>query len=300
MPDMTDRKIYFHKIDLKKDDEPVSPLNVFNLIEGMPFTEQGRYLEINDERMWTMYIDHATFPIKGKIGTIRKKGLPLVERRGETSPLDIPSDAGLYEPMHFVIYENGVGGFEYNFYAPRPSSLKHYIKSKLDSSVDEIDMKPLMRRDVLEMLRNVDDIRCLTMSVHRDMGRYMKELDDNLPDAFNSIKEFSDAEEIELTLKSKKYSRKSITLPSIKKFAKWIRKEEVRTGVNKLQINAMDGSTGKVTKFDLLQEYLLSTKQVVKQDDALRSVNSTAMYNAIEEAYSELKDEINQIISTRR
>jgi len=297
MVETIDRKIYFYRIEFKKNGQATQPQPIFSNIESLPFDENGRYLPLDDGNMRSMYIDSTNPLLKARIGTIRKKELPLMERKGETEPLTIPPDAGLYEPIHFMIFPNNVVGFEYNFYGPRIGSLKAYIHSKASDLVDEIELVPLMRRDIQELLSRIGEIRVFKLRVHRDMESHLRELDDNLSDAFKALKQTTDAEYIEIVLKSKRYSKDNISVLFFNRLRNWLSHSEVRVGVDDLRVRARDETTGGMENFDLLQEYLLSVKQVVKQDDVHRSVNTSAMYAAINEAYRDLRPEIDCIIN---
>lgn len=297
MPDTIDRKIYFYKMEIKRNGQRVQPESIFSAINQMSFDENGRYLPLTDGNMWSMYVDSINLPLKARIGTIRTKGLPMMERRGQTIPLTIPPDAGLYEPMHFIIFPDNIVGFEYNYYGPRPGSLKFYLPKKLPNLVDEVELVPLMRRDVHTLLSRIGEVKVFRLKIHRDMGELLRELDDNLPDAIEAAKRASDAEYIEIVFRAKRYSRHGINIPFLNRLASWLSRSEVRAAVDTLKIRARDEITQSVEEFDLLQEYLLSVKQVVKQDDIHRSVNTNAMYAAIQEAYDELRPEIYRIIS---
>ncbi len=297
MPETIERKIYFYKMEIKKDSNLIQSVPIFSAINQMPFDENGRYFELSNGNLWSTYIDSTNFPLKARIGTIRKKGLPMMERQGQTSPLTIPPDAGLFEPMHFVVFQNNVVGFEYNFYGPRPGSLKSYLLNRVPDLVDEIELIPLMRRDVHALLSRIGEIKRFNLRIHRDMEQYLEELDENLPDALSALKQTSDAEYIEIVLRSKRWSRQGINISFLSKLASWLSRSDVRAGVDALKIRARDEITNSIEEFDLLQEYLLSTKQVVKQDDVHRSVSTNAMYASIREAYRELSSEINRIIT---
>lgn len=297
MPETIERKIYFYKVEMKKKGGLVQPKPIFLAINQMSFDENGRYFQLDDGNFLSMYVDSINLPLKARIGTIRKKELPMIERQGQTIPLNIPPDAGLYEPMHFMVFQNNVVGFEYNFYGPRPGSLKFYLPNKVPSLVDEIELIPLMRRDVHELLSRVGEIKRFNLRVHRDMELYLKELDDNLPDALAALKKTSDAEYIEIVLRSKRWSRRGIKIPFLSHLPSWLSRSDVREGIDALKIRARDEITNSIEEFDLLQEYLLSIKRVVKQDDIHRSVSTNSMYASIQDAYTELKSEINRIIN---
>lgn len=52
------------------------------------------------------------------------------------------------------------------------------------------------------------------------------------------------------------------------------------------------GNTQRVEEIDLLSDELVVKKQVVKQDARFRSVDKNSAYRAIEEAYQELKEQL--------
>ena len=77
----------------------------------------------------------------------------------------------------------------------------------------------------------------------------------------------------------------------------WIMRQDARALTETLKITAVDQITCRSREFDLLQQYIRSSKQVVKQDDLHRSVNSNAMYDAIIQSHTEMRAEINQILN---
>jgi len=128
------------------------------------------------------------------------------------------------------------------------------------------------------------------------MGLLLRDLDDNLYDAFEALKRSTDAETIEVTLRVERYSRHRINIPFFSRLAEWISRLDVRESIDALQIRGVDRETGRTQEFDLLQEFLVSKKKVARQDDIHRSVSTPAMYSAIEEAYHELRSEIDMLI----
>jgi len=290
------RKIYFSRIVFKNGENQVNPVDVFTRINSLSYNNDGRYLTLEDGNIWSMFIDSSSMPLKIRMGTIRKKGLPLVEKRGETSLLELPVDSGLYEPMHFMIFPNNIVAFEYNFYGPRINNLQHYVRRKAQGIVDSVDIFPLMTRDVSETISKIGEIKLFRIGVHRDMEAYLAELDESLPAALEALKRTSDANYIEIILRQEKYSRENIALNFLNKLASWLPRAEVQDGVDAMKVKAINNITNRTQVFDLLQEFLLSEKQVVKIDEIHRSVDSGAMYSAIIGAHSEQQNEINRII----
>jgi hypothetical protein len=294
-----ERRIYFYRILCKKDKKEVNLSSVFSHIDTLSFNSSGRYFPISNDRILSMYVESTTNPIKVKLGTIRKSGLPLIEKSGNTTPLSLPIGAGLYEPVHIMIFENNVMGFESNYYGPRPGTLTGYLPVKASSLVDSVDIKALVRQDVLKMLKRVGEIKMFQMSVQRDMQEHLSKLDESLSEAFKEMKEFTDAETLEIILKPRPYDKKGITISFLKnvtKLIEWLRKPGIKEGINKLKIKGLDVNTGGRVYFNLLQQYLISKKTMVLQDSSHRAVDSDSAYGAILEAYMELKEEINAIL----
>lgn len=195
-----------------------------------------------------------------------------------------------------MILPNNIVAFEYNFYGPRINNLKYYVLKKAFGLVDDVDIFPLMTRDVRETISKIGEIKLFRIGFHRDMEAYLAELDESLPSALDALKRTSDAEYMEITLRHEKYSRKNITLPLLSRLANWLPRSEVQDGIDAMKVKAINRITNRTQVFDLLQEFLLSEKQIVKIDEIHRSVDTSAMYSAIISAYSEQLPEINRII----
>lgn len=298
MPNMVDtltRKIYFYKLELKKDNSTVNPESVFAYLSTLPFSEDGVYLPVSDGNMRSIYVDHHEYPIRCRLGTKRRNGLPLLEQEGETEPLLLPNGSGLYEPMHFVIFDNNIVGFEFNVYAPRPSGLKTYLQAKCQALVNEVELIPLVRTDFYQQLARMGEVRHFVLRVHRDAAIQMQDLNHSLYTAFGSLIDLTDSETIEVTLKRRR-SRGCISLPFMDTLGNWLNRESVRAGVEAAKVYARDNISGEMREFDLLQEYIRSSKRVVTQDALHRCINTTEMYRAIVESHDELRREIDQIL----
>jgi hypothetical protein len=291
-----ERRIYFYRISFTQNRQPTVPEPIFAHIARLPFEENGCYSACGDGNFWAMIVDSTAFPLKARIGTIRRTGLPLLEQRGRTYPLDIPPDSGLFEPMHFVIFPNRVAGFEYNFYGPRPQRAKYYLPEKAPDLVDDVDLELLMRRDVRDLVSRVGEIRILDVRVHRDNAELLRDLDSNLFDAIDAAKKSTDAENIEVTLRSTRYSKRSIELPWWPRVKAWISRQGVREGLEEFRVRCRDLFTKEIVEFDLLEGLMVSTKRVLTQQENSKAVNSEAMYDAIQSAYDELLPEIRRII----
>lgn len=293
------RKIFFFRLICEKDDKDADLVKIFEYINKLPFNEHGRYLKFPSGDLLSMFVDSTKKPIKFRIGTIRKRGLPVIEKKGITNPLILAADEGLLEPVHVMIFDKNVIGFEFNFYGPRIGVLKNYLPQKTIDLIDNIDIRAMIRRDILQMLSRVGEIKVFSMSFQRDMDEYLKELDKNLIDAVKEIKKGTDAPYIDIVLKHEPYSRKGIKISFLKdknRVARWLSKPEVKEGLNKFKIKCKDIQTQNTVEFDLLQQYLLSKKFIEAKDDKHNVVDTESAYNAIISSYLELKKEIDSLI----
>jgi len=300
VPRTVNRSIHFYKINFENGGAKLKPdqiSKVFSTIDKMSFDETGRYLPLGDGNMRSIYVDSANFPIKARVGTIRRTGLPDIEERGKISPLNIAPNAGLFEPTHFMIFDNNVAAFEYNFYGPRPGSLKYYIPKKL-VGIDKVDLMALFKPDTLDILNKIGEIKLFELRVHRNMGQLLKNLHESLYDCFSSLKKASNSQTLTIILANEKHSRKPIRLKFRERLYEWLQIPGVREGVESIQIKGRNMETDQIEWVDLLQQFLIAEKRVIKQKDGYRAVDSEDMYRAIEQAYNELKDDINQVINT--
>lgn len=242
-----------------------------------------------------MHIMNTDLPLMAMIGNKRLTGLPSMDLDGTISPLPIPEKAGLYEPMHFMIFPRNVIGFEYNFYGPRISSLSTYIPDKAPGLVDEVELLPLLRTDIDELLSKTGEIKSFQLAVHRNMGEHLRIIGDNMFDAFDALKKSDYSEVIEIVLRFEKYSRKGIRMPFKNTLSRFL--GEAKDDVDKIKIRAENlDNENRVETFDLLEEFLLSNKKVTIIDETYRFVNARVMFDTINEAYQELRPEINKII----
>lgn len=343
MKDPVNRMIHFYRIRFWKNNTEVNPESVFDYIGSLPPgrndnisiyehiisgllrlkppAANGHYFLKEDGDIWSMEIDWSSIPVKAKMGTIRKKGLPLLWKSGKVSPLEVKVDEGLYEPMHFMIFaENAespsyyVAGFEYNLYGPKPLNMVRYIERLASPVVDKVELIALMRKDVQEQLDRIGEIQVLELRVHRDKEYLFQGLDKSLHDALKALKRTTDAECIEIVLRSKKYSKKRIGVSFIGNLANWLTGPDAREAVDSLKLRGKAIDSNTTEEFDLSRQYILSRKKVTidyGEASELASTNgmymaadtasivANTLYTAITDAYNELSSEINRIIRGR-
>ncbi len=293
------RNISFWRLKCEKNGNDVDVLDIFKYINDLPFDENGRYLGISGDRSLVMFVDSLKKPIKLRMGTIRKSDLPLIEKNGLTNPLSLDEGEGLMEPVHLMIFDKNIIGFEFNWYGPRIGVLPNYLLQRTIDLIDNAEIYPLIRKDVLKMLSKVGELKVFSIKFQRDMAEHFKELNNSLKDFFNVIKKTTDAPTIDITLKHEPYSRNGINVSFLNNknlVAKWLKNPEVKDNVHKFWIKCKDKETHKTIEFDLIKEYLVSKKFIQTKDDKHKAVDTDSAYGAIIDSYLELKEDINELI----
>lgn len=300
MSDILERKIHFHVLTCRRGSSSVDMKRILERIDKLEFKEGrgGRYFPKSDGNLWTLFVDSLDNPNKARLGTIRRNALPLIEGKGKTSPLKLPSDSqGLFEPSHFVVFPNGIVGSEFNFYGPRIVTLRAYLPAIADQLVDEVEVLPLIKKDIQKTLSEIGEITQLRLRAYRSINQELSHLNPNLREAFKSLKNTTDADSIEVVFRTEKWARAPLKVPFREKIASWLSKPEVRENISKFTLRGRNVHTEEMQEFDLMQNFVVSTRQVVKQDRRHKSVDTHSMYDAIEDAYKEKKAEIREAIS---
>jgi hypothetical protein len=302
MAETIERKIGFYRLNFFKDDVQVSARSVFEAIDSISMDSERRYYPLPNGNFWVMTIHSKEMPMCISMATIRMEDLPFKFKKGKgaaVEPLELALEEGLYEPMHFKLFEDDIIGVENAFYAPRPTCLKSYVPFALPGEVDDYNLCYIFKREVSEMIHRMGEIKLFTLSAGRDEDARLDALDGHVANVFRELKNITpDAEEIEIILRPAKYSRKSITLSLVKKLPEFLSKPENRSGLNKLKITANDVITGSKEEFDLLEKNVMARKKVIKQMDGYRCVNPESMFEAIDQAYDESKEEIYRVIDS--
>jgi len=270
---------------------------LFTHINGLSYNEEGRFYQVGEENFLSAIIDSTTYPLKIRFGITRKGGLPLVEENGPPQPLQLAENAGLYEPIHAIVFENGIIGAEYNHFAPRLPKLSEYLLSKFPNYIDNVEIAPLMKPGVESQIARMGEVKVLRLKLNKDIISYARDLDTNLFDAFNAMRAINNQiEDVEIVLRAK--PKHSFNLDDVKRnVSRWLRNSEVQRGVETFRLRAIDMDLCGARDFDLLQNYIRADKQVVQLDPRYRCVNTNSMYSKIIESYNELRPDIDRILT---
>lgn len=301
------RKIYFYVVKFKNNGKCLDPSVVFKHLDKLPFTDSGRYQNLDDTKGLSIHIDSHISPLKFRLGTRRLGDLPFQENQGNISGVTLLKDHVLFELSHFIIdidnvgFENNIMAFEFNFYGPRIGKFIPYMLEKTFPIIDQVELLPLMNKDFETKIKKIGEIRKFEIGIQRNNGELLKELDESFADAIKVLDNLSpDSPYLEFIIRHKKRSKKPIKLSFIKnieKLTRFFKQPGVIDSVDTFRVKAENRYSDEIETFDFLEEYLVSKRRVIKTDEKHRSVDTEAMYNSMNDAYRELKTEINTIIT---
>lgn len=306
----TTRRIQFSKIRFLKrntqgnDYDDVLAADVFNKINTLPFTQDVtgvcRYLELDDGDKVSVRMDMVGTDIKGKIGRTRLTNLPPIDTDGMVAPLNLPAGGGLFEASHFILFTDGLIGYEANFFGPRLGRLCLYMKEKASDLVDRVEYQLLWTHDVAQKLQNVGSVTVFSMRVHRDVADAISRHDDDLGKVFAAARTLTTAPMIQIDLRVPKRKRLGFHIPWLAKIVPMLADGDIRQGIESLWLRAKNDTEKQSRLLDLLQDALISQKSVLKEDEKTRSVDAQSMYAAIIQAREELGPAIDSALQIQQ
>ena len=238
------------------------------------------------------WVDRTDSPQQFQLGQIRRSGLPRLEHQGAVEDLSIPEDSGLVEAVHIVCFDDNILGSEFNFYGPRVSRLSRYLHAKSRGLCPEISLEPLLRNDAADALGRLRGLRLFHLKIRASYIARMTEADETLGQAFKAARDVGGADELEVVLRPRKYSRGLLDARLLSVVRRLARQPELRTEASKFQLKGVTDDAGSVEFVDMLRAQFVSQKRIVRQSARGRALRSDSAYEAIREAYDELKEEL--------
>ena len=293
-----ERKIYFYRVDIGRDEggRPLrfDPDITLQILRRLPFTisNGGRYEEEPDGNVL------CGIPSNGdafslRFCRIRRVGLPQLERLGKIQELDIDADTGLLEPTHVVFFEGNIAGIEYNHYGPRASRLGPYLDKKVLHEDPSIVFYPLLRRDISEQLDDLTELRVFEFRIRPSYIGAVRQADSSLADALEANwRIVDDTDSLQVILKPSKYGRRSALNKLLVPIKMLLRQHDLYENVSQFKVRGYRNDTGRVETIDLLSNYVVASKTLLRQSRRGRSLESHSVLGAIREAYIQLKDDI--------
>jgi hypothetical protein len=152
----------------------------------------------------------------------------------------------------------------------------------------------LLRQDFQEQLNKFGEVRLLQLRLRRDSLTLLNEANASLPAALRATSESLGSEVVELTFRQPPHSRHGLGQRAFDLIGSLVGNPRLRDSVDQFKVKAVNRESGRVETFDLLKDQLVSSRQVVLQQDRHRGVESESMFDAISSAYQELRDELRE------
>lgn len=290
-----ERKIHFYRAHVGADDsgKPLrfEPTKAFAHIDSLPFDTEGRYLT-NEDKTFCLWVDKASSFHKLRFSYIRHSGLPQLERAGQLSDLTIPKNSGLAETVHIMTFPNNIVGADFNFYGPRLNRLSSYLQIKVAALLPPVSFEPLIRLDAIDQLNKLEDIRLFQLKVRKSYAERIAQVDAGLGAAFDAAAQVGDTDEVEIILRPRKYSQRSLGKYVFGLVKKLALTESLRTEASKFQVRGRSAETGYSEKVDILSDQLIAKVQVMRVSDRGRALDSQSVYGAIQQAHESLRESL--------
>lgn len=236
--------------------------------------------------------------IFGILSKTKKTDFPMKQNLddGVLSSLDLKENEGLYYPTHFAIYDGSILITEVNFDSLRPN---FFIKRKINDilekkeyEVKEIKIKPILRKDIEEILNS--NLREIQLSIAPSKRSILKE-EPNLNSMFKNIESFPD-----LTLnigfsmgrrRSNKYYKE---FDNIKKSLLNLFKEDKLNSFNKVFVKRKINE--KYESINLLDQIFKTEEEFIKSNDRNKAINSEDAFKKFKIIYKNNKSELDDMI----
>ena len=291
----TERKIHFFRANagLAPGGKlvPVDFSKLFDVVAGKRYASGERYWELADGNAVCAWPDDGRAHPAARLATVRRQGLPLLEDAGALSDLPIPASAGLYEASHVMCFPKNIVGVEFNFYGPRPSRLPRYLQTVVGAGCPTFTLDPLLREDVSAQLRQLKRIRKLDLKVRASYTERVQQANQTLGRALAACREVGDSDVVQIVLQPAPHERGWLANKALTAVRALARRSDLRENALTFQVRGVQEDS-PIETIDVLRDELIATKQVVLVDSRSRAVNDDSAYRAIEEAYSELKQQL--------
>jgi hypothetical protein len=291
-----ERKIYFYRASvglaaskrlIRFDHAPV-----LEHVRSLPFSATGRYLEIADGQAVCCWPASGHAPNRLRLGNIRRSGLPQLDRAGRLGALRIPADAGLAEQIHVIFFRNNIVGADFNFYGPRLSRLSEYFARRAEGVCPAVEFEPLLRQDVLEQLRRLGDLRLFSFKVRTSFLDRVAEAERSLGEALRATAEAGSAYEVELVLRTRSRSRETLASRLLTGARRLAALPGLRAEASRFVVRGLDRESGEVEEVDVLRDLFIVSKRIGLESERTRGLDPISAFEAIEEAYGELRADL--------
>lgn len=300
-PTVVQRKIYFYWINFTEriDENRFRRRSARELI--------GRLGELDDlERQLERTDGDLTFsrtfigqePSRLRLSTVRLREIPRGFDRSDSSDfiVDMNEQQGLAEATHLMVFPRNIIGFEVHRFGPGVGRLEQYLKRLVLKPEETVIIEPLISKDFETKLENLPYLREMRVRVSSQQLEDSNQTDgsDNPFEAMDVMQRQYPAPEYELAWKVKTGSRKKAISSSFRNIGKkFLRRFDPEDRSSMLLVKGYD-EEGHPHRVNILSEQLVYEEAALKVEPKDRSVTEFSAFQAIERAYENNREEIEQ------
>lgn len=268
------------------------------MIIDYPSAKNG-FVEIGDHFLHMKGLEISDDRIYGRLGYARRDDIPLILRGTKVGPIPLDPKDFIYDPTHFTIYRNGAFLIEWNFFGPKQFGFREYL-TKFSSeheelkTIESIEIIRISRGDRAELIKSLEQIRSIKLKV-AFAEVLPKDISNNpfgalLKTARDKIRGTSEIEMKFSVGRGRGKGSLDITSDEISDML-----EAFGNSASSYVILGIDKDTGIKREIDLVKMFITARKSVAK-DGISRTINSSSMKVAMNEAYSENKSSVEKAL----
>ncbi len=266
-------------------------------VDALAYVNEQRYWVQNDGNVLCAEIDQFQGCERMRLATVRRTGLPMIEELGNLRGLALADTAGLFEPIHVCFFPNNLVGVVYNFYGPRPSRISAYLRRVAPGVCPSFELEPLIRRDVLDQLRRLQWLKVMELQARTSYAEQLALADRDLGSAFEAAGRFGESEVVQLILRPEPHQRRRLHARVRQAVMELAQRGDLRENALKFVVEGYDEETERIEAIDILKGHLVSVKKIVCLDGRTRALDDSAAYRAIDEAYNEMRADLEMAAS---
>jgi hypothetical protein len=290
-----DRNIKFFRLNLGIFDNKPIELDREKLCKRLSdLAKDNKELPVDDDISHKCEYTSLSEPFRMRFLKIKTTDLPkIVDKERETK--DIEEGNGIGDFVHAVLFENNIIGVESNKNGTSMEFINRYFISKAPDLCDNIKYEHLVRPEIMEKIKRGGTILQFEVELNPSFQSQEKSITDprsGIFTALTDLKNFgNDANFVTISIKAQDYrSKKNAKGLDRNETLKNIKILSNMEGVSGLYIKQIQGN-GEREKINILNSFMIIKKKVVKLDRS-KSIDSADMWEKIQEAYEENREDI--------
>ena len=219
-----------------------------------------------------------------------------MEQAGNITDLALAADEGLIEETQVAFFRNNIVGAVYNHFGPigpRVSRLGSFLHERSREAVPRAAFRQLIRADAAAQLDRLGDLRVLDFAIAPSYLDAVRQVDGSLADAFEANSRLMEApKELALVLKSERAAAGGFLNRMVGGLRELLNGGNIREGAERLRAHGYCKDTDRVDTVDLLNDQFIASKAIVRMNMRSRALEVVAAFQAIEETYQELRNDL--------